>query len=483
MKPAVHLVAYADRLAGDLPELARLLQGPLHQVFAGVHILPFFDPYDGADAGFDPQDHTSVDPRLGSWDDVAAIARTGEVMADLIVNHVSSHSAQFRDFLDHGNASRHAGMFLTVADVFPLGATEEQLLAIYRLASELPFTPVRLTDGTERLMWSTFTDHQIDLNVDDPQAQAYLQTIMDRLADSGVTTVRLDAVGFAVKRPGTSCFMIPETFAFIDKVTEQARVRGMRVLVEVHSHYATQVAISRHVDYIYDFALPPLVLHALFTGDVAPLAGWLAVRPNNVVSVLDTHDGIGVHDASADPITGAPGLLTDTQTRALVQGIHERSQGQSLLASGASADNIDTEQVNCTFLDALGGDADLYLLARALQLFLPGAAQVYYVGLLAGHNDIGLLTRTNTGRDINRRYYTAQELDDALEQPTVQRLLELIRLRNNHPAFAGVFHWQQTAPTTLLLEWSGPTGSLALEADFGTGTFTISDAQTALVGA
>lgn len=480
MKPAVHLVTYADRLAGGLPQLAHLLNGPLQGVFAGVHILPFFDPYDGADAGFDPQDHTSVDPRLGTWDDVKAIASTGEVMVDLIVNHVSRESAQFQDFVEYGAASRYAGMFLTVADVFPQGASEEQLLAIYRLTGALPFTPVRHHDGSERLMWSTFTDQQIDLNVEHPEAKAYLDSILSRLAASGVSTVRLDAVGFAVKRAGTSCFMIPETFAFIDGVTERARALGMRVLVEVHSHYATQVAISKHVDYIYDFALPPLVLHALFTGDVVPLASWLAVRPSNIVSVLDTHDGIGVHDASADPITGAPGLLDQAQTQTLVEGIHQRSHGQSLLATGVAADNLDDVQVNCTFLDALGGDCDQYLLARAVQLFLPGAAQVYYVGLLAGHNDVALLNRTRTGRDINRHYYTPDEVEEALDQPTVRRLLELIRLRNSHPAFEGVFGWRQTGPSTLVLEWSGPAGELALQADFASGAFTISDPQAAL---
>src|SRR4051812_6466952 len=103
VKPAVHLVTYADRLAGDLPGLRRLLDGPLRGVFAGVHILPFFDPYDGADAGFDPRDHASVDARLGTWDDVKAIAASGEVMVDLIVNHVSRDSAQFRDFVANGD--------------------------------------------------------------------------------------------------------------------------------------------------------------------------------------------------------------------------------------------------------------------------------------------------------------------------------------------------------------------------------------------
>ncbi|MGN6204396.1 MAG: sucrose phosphorylase, partial [Humibacter sp.] len=108
----VDLLAYADRLGGDLAGLRRLLDGPLRD-FAGVHILPFFVPFDGADAGFDPVDHGTVDPRLGTWDDVRAIAESRSVTADLIVNHVSSASAEFVDWLEHGEGSEHEGMFLT----------------------------------------------------------------------------------------------------------------------------------------------------------------------------------------------------------------------------------------------------------------------------------------------------------------------------------------------------------------------------------
>ena len=109
MRSGAHLIAYADRLAGSLPGLRALLDGPLAGVFAGVHVLPFFTPFDGADAGFDPIDHTAVDPRLGGWDDVRALAATHEVMADAIVNHVSADSPAFRDWLARGDDSPTQG--------------------------------------------------------------------------------------------------------------------------------------------------------------------------------------------------------------------------------------------------------------------------------------------------------------------------------------------------------------------------------------
>src|SRR5689334_22345681 len=141
MKNQVQLIAYADRLGGTLHGLRELLRGPLAGVFGGVHLLPFFHPIDGSDAGFDPIDHTEVDQRLGTWDDVKEIAREVDVMADVIVNHISSRSPQFLDFSTKGVRSAYAGMFLTLDGVFPNGATERDLLAIYRPRPGLPLSP------------------------------------------------------------------------------------------------------------------------------------------------------------------------------------------------------------------------------------------------------------------------------------------------------------------------------------------------------
>jgi sucrose phosphorylase len=114
MRNQAHLIAYVDRLSGGtLRDLESLLDGALAGTFAGVHLLPFFHPIDGADAGFDPIDHTLVDSRLGTWDDVGALARRTDVMADVIVNHVSRSSPRFQDYLRRGDQSSFAGLFLT----------------------------------------------------------------------------------------------------------------------------------------------------------------------------------------------------------------------------------------------------------------------------------------------------------------------------------------------------------------------------------
>jgi len=437
---AVQLIAYADRLAGDIDRLHRLLDSePWRGAFGGVHVLPFFTPFDGADAGFDPTDHTAVDPRLGTWESIGALAVRGDVMVDIIVNHVSASSASFVDWCARGEASPYAGMFLTMASVFPDGATERDLTAVYRPRPGVPFTPYRVA-GEQRLVWTTFTPQQIDIDVSHPEAQRYLDAILDEVSASGVSMVRLDAVGYAIKTPGTSCFMTEDTYAFISAFTAKARAKGVEVLVEVHSYFARQIEIGSAVDRVYDFALPPLVLYALGTGDGGPLARWMGMRPSNAVTVLDTHDGIGVIDVGADQAApGRPGLLTPSQVDELVESIRLNSGGTSVLATGAAASNLDLYQVNCTYFDALGGDEYAYLIARAIQFFVPGIPQVYYVGALAGRNDVGLLQRTGVGRDINRRYYSADEVAAEVERPVVAALFALCRFRSTLSVFDGAF--------------------------------------------
>ncbi len=480
MRDGVHLITYADRLGGGgLDTIGELLTGQLDGAFTGVHLLPFFTPFDGADAGFDPTDHLTVDPRLGDWGSVARIARTHDVTADLIVNHVSDESPQFTDFRRHGDQSEYAGMFLEFDSVFPEGATADELSAIYRPRPGLPFTPVTLDDGSQRRMWTTFTPHQIDLNVTHPQGRSYLTGVLDRFSSAGVAQVRLDAIGYAMKAPGTSCFMTDDTYRFIDGIGAEVSSRRMSSLLEVHSHYSHQQAAAAVTDRVYDFALPPLVLHALYTGSADALRAWLTISPRNAVTVLDTHDGIGVIDVGqAEDMAG---LLTAGQIDELVEGIHRASDGESRLATGEAASNLDLYQVNCSYYSALGGDDDRYLLARLIQLLSPGIPQIYYAGLLAARNDMELLGDTGTGRDINRPYFQRSEIDDELQRPVVQRLLGLARFRNRHPAFGGKFTVAGDE-STLRLSWDNERATIDARVDLAEGTFTLRHSDQGLQG-
>jgi sucrose phosphorylase len=480
MKNEVQLITYANRLGGTtLQDLRKTLSEPLKGLFSCVHILPFFTPINGVDAGFDPIDHGRVDSAVGTWDDIHRLSRDVNITADLIVNHISIESHQFKDYINHGDASKHAGLFIRLDDVFPQGATEQELSSIYRPRFGLPFTKM-LIGGVPRLLWTTFNNTQVDINLHSRQGWEYVENIVSIFANQGISVVRLDAVGYAYKKRGTSCFMLPETVGFINELSRIIKSNGMEVLVEIHSHYRQQIAIARQVDWVYDFALPPLILHALFKGTFCYLKKWLAISPRNAITVLDTHDGIGIVDVGPEVVEGErhEGLLPESEISDVVDTIHLRSDNVSRQATGAAAANLDLYQVNSTFFDALGRNSQEYLLARALQFFAPGIPQVYYVGLLAGENDLKLFKKTNNGRDINRHFFTKEEVCQSMKKLVVRGLVELIHLRNTHPAFNGEFSMPATKHEhELVIRWDQPNGRAELFADLSTGQFTITYTQ------
>ena len=352
---------------------------------------------------------------------------------------------------------------MTLSTAFPTGADEEDLARIYRPRPGLPFTHYTWA-GKTRLVWTTFTPQQVDIDTDSSQGWAYLTSILDRLAASNVSYIRLDAVGYGAKQAGTSCFMTPKTFDLITRIKQEAAARGLETLIEVHSNYRKQIDIASKVDRVYDFALPPLLLHTIFTGDIEALAHWIEVRPINAVTVLDTHDGIGVIDIGADQMDRSlKGLVDDAAVDQLVRTIHRNTHGQSESATGAAASNLDLYQINTTYYSALACHDRAYLAARAVQFFLPGVPQVYYVGALAGANDMDLLARTRNGRDINRHYYTEEEFEQNLKRPVVRSLNALCRLRNELDAFNGVFSYRvDAARGELRLVWEGKTSRAEL---------------------
>tara|TARA_R110002096_G_scaffold154_13_gene821 strand:+ start:4609 stop:6135 length:1527 start_codon:yes stop_codon:yes gene_type:complete len=476
----VALIAYADRLGGNFSGLQSLLDNEFRGLFSSVHVLPFFDPIDGADAGFDPVDHTRVDPRLGNWRDVASLSAKYSFMADLIVNHVSADSLQFQDVQRHGRSSDYWELFLRKNDIFPHSepafVTAEEMQRIYRPRPGSPFTAITLDDGSSFDFWTTFSSKQLDINVESPAGRVYLDSILERFAGAGIREIRLDAAGYAIKRRGTSCFMLPETFDFIGTLSERAQALGMQALVEIHSYYQTQRAIASQAGRVYDFGLPPLVLHTLYRNDADAIKKWLEVAPRNCVTVLDTHDGIGIMDAARQD--EHEGLLADSEIDRLVETIHLKTGGSSRRASGDAASNLDIYQVNSTYYDALGRNDCDYLIARAIQFFSPGTPQVYYVGLLAGENDMDLVKRTGVGRDINRHYYSCEEIQKSIQRPVVKHLMQLIRLRNSESAFDGAFSMPTCQRSELVLRWENDGALAQLHVELGRRCATI-DIRTA----
>ena len=218
----------------------------------------------------------------------------------------------------------------------------------------------------------------------------------------------------------------------------------------------------------YDFVLPGLVLHAFETGDARRLADHLAAMPDRVFTTLDCHDGIPVRP-------DLDGILGPAEMLGLAAAIEQRGGNVNRILSPRHAESVDVHQLNCTYYSALDCDDDRYLAARAIQLFARGVPQVYYVGLLAGANDRAALEQTGDGRAINRHDFTFAEIDDALDRPVVQQLLELVRLRNTHPAFDGALEVELVGDSGLRLSWRLASSSCSLDVDVSNGGVTVAD--------
>jgi sucrose phosphorylase len=471
--PRPQLLTYPDSLGGGLPQLNALLDGPLEGLFHGIHVLPPF-PSSG-DRGFAPLTYHEIDPRFGTWDDIRRMGERHDVLLDLMINHISRQSPEFLDFERRGRRSPYADLFITVDKIWPDGEPPRaDIDLIFLRKPDSPFSTITIREtGEQEQVWTSFGSadwsEQVDLDITAPATRALITDWLRFFASQRVRIVRLDAVGYVVKKPGTSCFMVePEIYDFLGWVTDEAAACGLTVLPEVHDTYATHRRLSEHGMWTYDFVLPGLVLRALETGEAGRLADHLSGMPDRTFTTLDCHDGIPIRP-DLDGILGPAEMLD------LAALVESRGGNVNRILSSSHAAAVDVHQLNCTYYSALDCDDDRYLAARAIQLFARGVPQVYYVGLLAGANDRAGLEMTGDGRAINRHNYTLAEIDHALDRPVVRRLLELVRLRNSHPAFEGTLEVEVIGASRLRMSWQAAASACALEVDVSSGLITVDE--------
>lgn len=443
LRNQIQLIAYPDRMGSNLADLYQVIDRHFSRAIGGVHILP---PYpSNADGGFSPLTHKEIDPKYGSWADIEKISSRFDLCLDLTLNHISDASEQFQDFLAKGYASEHADLFVHLDRLGPI--SPDDLARIHIRKEKEPFRDVTFADGSTGRVWCTFTEHQIDLNYRSPKTYALMEDYMKFLAERGVKLFRLDAFGYTTKKIGTSCFLVePDVYDTLKWVDGVARGHGAETLPEVHDHASFQYAIALHGVRPYGFALAPLLLYCLLDANSTYLKQWLRMCPRKQITVLDTHDGICIPDAE--------GILPTAQIQAVIDNVSQRSADPILRRSTANVHSVGAiYQLTCTYYDALKCNDDAYIAARAIQFFAPGIPQIYYVGLLGGGNDLELMQATGELRDINRRRYTLEEVDEAVKTPVVRRLLKLMEFRCSHPAFDGVFHLMHSNESSVTMCW------------------------------
>jgi sucrose phosphorylase len=445
LRNQVQLISYPDSLGQNLLELHYVLRRYLTRSIGGIHILPFYPS--SADRGFAPITYEEVDPVFGTWTDVERIAADFDLTIDFMVNHISRQSAFFQDYLEKGADSEFADMFLRFDKLAPDGnISDEDLARVYTRKPRPPYTVIQRPDGSKEKIWCTFDSEQIDLDLQSPKSREVLRRFLIRLARSGARMIRMDAFAYTTLRIGTNCFFLePEVWEILAWLEDFVKPFGVEILPEVHEHHHYQLKLARRGYWVYDFALPMLVLHTLYHHTGTRLRHWLGICPRRQFTTLDTHDGIGVVDV-AD-------LMKPEEIQRTVDGLYEKGSNVKKIYSGPEYQNLDIYQVNCTYYSALECNDDAYLAARTIQFFAPGIPQVYYVGLLAGENDVELVERTQSGRNINRHNYDLDEIESAIQKTVVERLLKLMEFRNTHPAFAGAFRVEDTPEDQLVLAW------------------------------
>jgi len=462
----VQLITYPDSLGGNLKNLDTLLRKHFTDAFpGGIHILPPF-PSSG-DRGFAPLTYFEIDPAFGSWSDIKRTSKHFPVVLDLMVNHISRQSSYFQDFLRKGRSSEYADLFITLDKVWQNGnPPEEDVAKIFLRRPVHPFTDVKIHEtGQIERVWATFgainNPEQIDLDVQSPLTKEYFRAIFDNLHRFGVSIVRLDAIAYVTKKPGTSCFFIePEIYQFLDWIKSQADDFGIDLLPEVHAHFHIQAKLASHGFWVYNFALPLLVLYTLISGSSKALKDHLRICPRHQFTQLDSHDGIPVQP-------DIDNILDVDSAQRVVNVCLDRGANLSRILSEKyrKRPDFDAHQINITYYSALNGDDNAYITARAIQFFAPGVPQVYYVGLLAGTNDQQGVERTGENRAINRRNYSLEEVETSLEKPVVRRLLELIHFRNTYAAFDGDFQVKDSEDNELYICWTKEKWSCTLKVE------------------
>lgn len=299
---------------------------------------------------------------------------------------------------------------------------------IYKRKDQAPITTIYFDDGTQENLWNTFGEEQIDINVHSVVAKEFIKTTLKDMVKYGASLIRLDAFAYAIKKIDTNSFFIePEIWHLLQEIRDILKPLDAEILPEIHEHYTILKKISDYNYFIYDFALSMTTLYTLYSGKTNRLADWLKKSPMKQFTTLDTHDGIGVVDARD--------VLSDTEIKYTSKKLYQIGANVKKIYSSASYNNLDIYQINSTYYSALGNDDNAYLLSRVFQVFAPGIPQIYYVGLLAGVNDIELLENSKEGRNINRHYYSLQEIKEEIKRPIVQKLLHLLEWRNQFLAF------------------------------------------------
>ncbi len=435
------LITYGDmiRREGEAPlrTLQRFLKRHLVDSLTTVHILPFF-PY-SSDDGFAVIDYRQVNRELGTWEDVRAIGADFDLMFDLVLNHVSSRSEWFRNY--QVGLAPHRHYFIEVEP-------DTDLSMVVRPRTSPLLTPTQ-TPGGERWVWTTFSADQVDLNFANQDVLFEFLDILLFYIEQGARILRLDAIAYLWKEIGTPCINLPQTHEVVKLFRDVVEMLapGTLLLTETNLPHAENISYFGDGDeahMVYQFSLPPLLLHAMQFGTTRYLTEWARNLPEpppgcTFLNFTASHDGIGVR-----PLEG---LVPPEEIQAVVERVRQLG---GLVSSRRLPDGSESPyELNITYFDAMGDpvvhDPDLhirrFLCSQTVQMALQGIPAVYFHSLTASHNDYFGVNQTGQNRAINRGRWSESQLEDLLADGSsvtarvFQEYTRRLQLRAAQPAF------------------------------------------------
>jgi sucrose phosphorylase len=554
----VMLNAYPDSIGTQLQDIVSMLQLPeFKNTFSLFYVLPTFFNSD-LDRGFSIINY-DINEELVTKKDIEALKELDiQLKFDIVLNHLSVASPQFKDLITNGAQSKFKDFFIDWNEFWKGNGTagedgiivpnKEYLDKLFMRKSGLPILNIVFPDGQERPYWNTFYQKitfqkitvsdlhsitaitpekanavcekvnraieenqdiqtldlgfgneintqvlkivnskreylgQMDVNANSPLVWEFYEDVLAKVASYGGQILRLDAFAYLHKAIGESNFFNkPGTWDYLARINEIATRNNLELLPEIHAEYGLHLhdEVAKEGYAIYDFFLPGLCIHAIEKGTNKALLTWakeVIAKGLKTVNMLGCHDGIPVLDLKGKDVNGVyqKGLLEDTEIEELMHLIIERG-GLVKNLYGADGKKISYYQVNATYFSALGENEQKLALARAIQLFMPGIPQIWYLDIFAGANDYeGVEKAGKDGhKEINRTTLSMENIQEGLKKEVVLQQLEMLRLRNTSKAFSGTLEFGTTDENEFHLIWRNKDEIAQLKANLTTHEFTI----------
>ena len=554
----VMLNVYPDSIGEKFRDTITMLKmTEFKEVFSLIYVLPTFFNSD-LDRGFSIIDY-DINKDLVDTKDLKDLDELQiKLKFDIVLNHLSVASPQFKDMLQYGNESKFKDFFINWNEFWEGNGVKNEdgivipnpefLNKLFMRKSGLPILKVRFPDGSEQPYWNTFYQQitynpitvsdlqnikalteeqkqfivaivndaikdnqdfttidfkdctplkseilqiveqkrsylgQMDVNAASPLVWDFYEETLKKLNGYGCNILRLDAFAYLHKQVGESNFFNkPGTWEYLERIKKIAQQNDLMLLPEIHAEYGLHLhdEVADKGYYIYDFFLPGLAIHTIENKSSKALLTWakeIIAKGYKTVNMLGCHDGIPVLDLKGKEVNGAynKGLLEDTEIESIMNKIMERG-GRVKNLYDPSGNKISYYQINATFFSALGEDEQKLLLARVIQMFMPGIPQVWYLDIFAGKNNYEAADNGGSAghKEINRTTLTMNDIEQGLKTEVVKKQLEIMHLRNTSNAFSGHVEINDTVDAIIDVKWVNGDTVAHLKANLQNYGFTI----------